>query len=176
MSMQCEQMTALLVRAADGPLGAADQALLDQHVAGCAACAEALADQRAARTALVDLAQAPVVTHVRARVLAQLREDAKSAEGSWLDAFNWQRWTWRLVPVVLVLAIAAAGTSSPVTSTTVAVTTADTTTDGTSTEESGTPVSSALVTGEVTGDTLLSLMLSASPDDAMATMVQGGTR
>jgi anti-sigma factor RsiW len=176
MSLQCEAMVPLLVRAADSQLSAADQTRLDQHVAGCAACAEALSEQRAARASLTSLAATPVTTHVRARVLAQLRDEAARAEGSWRDAFNWQRWTWRLVPVALVLAVAAAGTSSPLTAGTAPMGTDEVTTDGTSGTDTGTLVSSAMVTGEVAGDALLSLMLSASTEDAMSTLVQGGTQ
>ena len=175
MSTPCENMTPLLVRAADGPLPDKDQAVLDRHLATCTACADALAMQRAARVDLAALAAEPVVTHARARVLAQLREEQAAQNASWLDGFNWQRWTWRLAPVALVLAVVAAGTPSVNSSTTTMVTD-ETSTDTTATDLTGTPLSSALVSGGVGGDTLLSLMLNASPDDAMATLVQGGTQ
>lgn len=173
MSTQCEEMMPLLVRAADGPLADADQARLDAHVASCAACADALVEQREARVSLAALAATPVVTHVRARVLAELRAEA-AAEPSWFDAFNWQRWTWRLVPVALVLAIATMGTPSADATTSTGA--AADTSDVSAGEETGTPLSSALVAGEVAGDTLLSLMLNSSPDAAMSTVVQGGTQ
>lgn len=170
MTDRCDDLIAALVRAADGPLPSGEQARLDAHVAACAACAEALADQRAMRAALAATTAEPVTTHVGARVMATLREEARAATPTapWLDVLDWRRWTWRLAPLAAALALAVAGVSR---------TDAQAVTAETSTEETATqPVSAALFTGEVTGADLLTLLLNASADQTLATTTQEGVK
>jgi anti-sigma factor RsiW len=162
MTQHCDDLIPALVRAADGALSAHEQAALTAHLATCAACAEALADQQAMRQALVTLAEAPQSTYVGTRVMAQLR--AQQPAATWLDSLDWQRWTWRLVPVAAALAIVVGSVAQ--TTATDAVVAVDATT--------GLPASSALVTGEVGGTDLLSLLLNASADTALSTTVTTG--
>lgn len=160
MTTHCDDLIPALVRAAEGSLHvlpADERARLQTHLTTCAACAQALADQTSMRESLMMMATEPVHTFVGTRVMANLRSE-KSAT-SWIESLDWKRWTWRLVPVATVLAIAvgsvAAGTNADATDA------ADTT--------DAMPASSALVTGEVGGNDLLSLLLNSTADAALAT-------
>jgi len=165
MTHPCEDRIPTLVHAADGTLPAAERAALETHIATCAGCAEALADQQSMRRMLTVLAEEPVTTHVGVRVLAELRADARpSTVTGWLDTLDWRRWTWRLVPIAAALALGVAGV-------------AQTPTPGETLEEvvvTERPVSSALVTGEVAGGDLLSLLLSSNVDATLTTTTGGG--
>lgn len=170
MTDRCDDLIPALLRAADGTLPAGEQARLDAHLATCAACAEALADQRAMRGVLAATASTPVVTHVGARVMATLREEARTAApaASWLDVLDWRRWTWRLAPLAAALALAVAGVSR---------TDAQAITPETVSEDTGAqPVSTALFSGDVSGADLLTLLLNASADQALATTAQEGVK
>jgi anti-sigma factor RsiW len=161
----CDDLIPALVRAADGTLPADDRARLDAHLAACPACTEALADQRAMRQALIALAAEPVTTWVGTRVMATLRDErAGAASATFLDTLDWRRWTWRLVPVLAALALAVVNVARTNAA-------AETLQEAASVER---PVSSALVTGEVGGDDLLSLLLSASPDAVLPETTTGG--
>lgn len=162
MTSQCDDFIPALVRAAEGALPEAERAALDAHLLTCTACAEALADQRAMRQALSALAAAPATSTVGARVMATLRAEAEAAGPSWSDALDFRRWTWRLVPVAAALALVVAS---------VARTSADATVESTSPER---PASSALITGEVSGDELLLLLLNGTADATIPTTVAGG--
>lgn len=165
MTPHCDDFIPALVRAADGALPDAERAALDVHLATCAACTEALADQRAMRVSLTALAAETATRPVGARVMASLRAEAGATGTSWVDALDFRPWTWRLVPVVAALAIVVAGvarTNAEAVDTTVDVT------------ESGQPVSSALVTGEIAGTDLLSLLLNSTADDTFTTTTTGG--
>lgn len=164
MTLHCDDFIPALVRAADDALPDAERVALDAHLATCAACAEALADQQAMRQALTALALEPATSAVGARVMASLRAEAGAAGTSWVDALDFRRWTWRLVPVVAALAIVVAS---------VARTNAEAV-DMTDITESGQPVSSALVTGDVAGTDMLSLLLNSTADDALTTTTTGG--
>lgn len=169
MSTHCDDLIPALVRAAEGSLDVlpADQrAALQAHLATCASCADALADQTSMRQALTALAEEPVHTYVGTRVMANLRM-AQPAP-TWLDALDFKRWTWRLVPVAAVLAIAVGSVAaSP-----------DTTeaTDATTSTTNSMPASSTLVTGEVGGNDLLSLLLNSTADTAVVTTSSGGVQ
>lgn len=166
MTPHCDDFIPALVRAADGALPDSERAALDAHLATCAACAEALADQQVMRQALTALAAGPATSAVGARVMASLRAEAESAGASWVDALDFRRWTWRLVPVVAALAIVVASVAR--TNAEAVSLTPDTTTD------TGQPVSSALVTGEVAGADLLSLLLNSTADATLATTTTTG--
>lgn len=180
MTKHCDDLIPLILRAVDDTISPADRATLDAHLSTCAACAEALADQRAMRTSLAALAADTPVTHVGARVLATLRAEADSrTRDSWADLLDFRRWTWRLVPVALVMAMATAGVA---TSTAGAANTSDpTSTTGTvSSSTTGTTysmASSVLLADDVSGADVLSLLLNASADQQVtssATTTGGG--
>ncbi len=163
MTTDCDDLIPALVRAADGSLDvlpADERARLQAHLATCVSCADALADQMSMRQALATLAAEPVDTFVGTRVMANLRGEAPVT--TWLESLDWKRWTWRLVPVAAVLAIAVGSVAA---NTATNATNATDTTDTTDVM----PASSALVTGEVGGNDLLTLLLNSTADAALAT-------
>lgn len=170
MSTHCDDLIPALVRAAEGSLDvlpAEERARLQAHLATCAACTEALADQTSMRQALTMMAAEPVNTFVGSRVMANLRSEAPAP--TWLEVLDWKRWTWRLVPVAAVLAIAVgsvAANTSTATNTTEEADASDAT--------YSMPASSTLVTGEVGGNDLLSLLLNSTADAAVTTTGGGG--
>ena len=166
MTTHCDDLIPALVRAAEGSLDvlpAEERARLETHLATCPSCADALAHQTHIRQALTRLAAEPVNTFVGSRVMAQLRSDAPVT--TWLESLDWKRWTWRLVPVAAVLAIAVGSVTTNATDATDADATYTTDSDTTNTM----PASSTLVTGEVGGNDLLSLLLNSTADAAVAT-------
>jgi anti-sigma factor RsiW len=172
MTDNCAAFTALLVRAADGSASAEDQARLAAHLATCDACAADLADQRDVHAFLFAQPIGGASLGFDTRVMAAVRAEAESRARGWLDSLDFRRWTWRLVPVAAALALAAItivqfdrfdqlDQFNVQTGTTVEVT------DLASADSA--PVSSALLSDSVSSSSLLSLMLSASADDSLAT-------
>ena len=96
------------VTAADAPT-VGERAELEAHLAECAACRDALAEQRLVSTLLRSRPEL-VPSAAFARQLASRLDDASG----WLGILDWQVWTFRLAPVAVVLALAAlfAGTSA----------------------------------------------------------------
>jgi anti-sigma factor RsiW len=148
----------LIVRAADGALGAAARARLDSHLATCARCRTALETQRLAHTLLAEWPETRAAPDFPARVLARIDR----ARG-WLDGWDFRRWTWRLSPLVAALGLAAYLT---VVQTSAAI-------EGSSgTIEADVPVSAALWADELSEVDLLSLLLTANPDEPLAQAVE----
>lgn len=171
MTRHCDDLIPLMLRAVDDTITPTERATLDAHLATCAECAEALADQRAMRATVASLATDTPVTHVGARVLATLRAEADAqARDTWADLLDFKRWTWRLVPVALVMAIAMAGVTTNATDTT------DTTSTTSTTSTSA--ASSVLLADGVSGADMLSLLLNASADQQVTTSAAttGGQR
>lgn len=98
----CERMRPLILRSVDGRLAPDARAALDAHVAACAACRAALADQQAVASLLgelpIDAGPRQFAARVRARVVPR---------GALVDLVNWRAWTWRLVPVAALLGLLA---------------------------------------------------------------------
>jgi anti-sigma factor RsiW len=97
-------MLPLIVRAADGALDEAGRGMLDEHVASCDACREALAAQATVRRALAELPFEPVSPGFAAGVRARIEPRAAI-----VDLVNWRWWTLRLAPVAALLALLAWG-------------------------------------------------------------------
>lgn len=156
MTRHCDDLIPLMLRAVDDTISPTERATLDAHLATCAECAEALADQRVMRATVASLATDTPVTHVGARVLATLRAEADAqARDTWADLLDFKRWTWRLVPVALVMAIAMAGVTTN-------------TTDATNTTNTS-AASAVLLADGVSGADVLSLLLNSSADQQVAT-------
>jgi anti-sigma factor RsiW len=85
----------------DGP-GREERAELEAHLAECAACREALAEQRIV-SAILRSRPALEPSPAFARRLASRLDDASG----WLGILDWQTWTFRLAPVAIALAIAS---------------------------------------------------------------------
>jgi hypothetical protein len=108
----CADKHRVLARLADengpGAPGAEERAELEAHVAECAACHEALQEQRLVSAILRSRPALPP-SPAFARRLSSRLDDASG----WLGILDWQVWTFRLAPVAVALAIAAlfAGTT-----------------------------------------------------------------
>lgn len=149
----------LLAQAADDTLAPAQRAELDAHLLTCDACRARLAEQRDARAILMARAVLPV------RDLSAGIRSLLEAERPWIDRLNinWRVWSLRVAPVAAALAIVAvmlvrAVDTASTSDATVAATT-----------ESSSSVASALWNGEASDDTLLTVLLHASPEEALST-------
>jgi len=100
--MTCDTAAPLLAASADGLLDDGRRATLDAHLAGCAACRAALADQIAVRAWLARTPDVPVPADFRDRVNARIDE----ADGLFGVA-DFRVWTLRLAPLAALLALAA---------------------------------------------------------------------
>jgi len=100
--MTCDSAAPLLAASADGALDDDRRATLDAHLAGCAACRAALADQIAVRAWLARTPDATVPTGFRERVNARIDD----SEGL-LGVADFRAWTLRLAPLAALLALAA---------------------------------------------------------------------
>jgi anti-sigma factor RsiW len=145
-----------LVRAADGSLDAADRAALDPHLASCDPCRAELDAQTSAHRALAARAIEPV------RDLSAAIRATLEAERPWIERLNWRRLSLRVAPIAAALTLAAF----------FLVRTTDTSATASAAATTGHSVASALWSGEVTDDQLLTLVLSARPDDALSAYVQ----
>ena len=170
MKDTCTAIEPLLVRAAESetqPSGQRDAARLAAHLNECASCRAALADQRAMR----ELLQSAPVEGARlgfdTRVMAAIRAEAEDqSQAGWLASLDFRRWTLRLVPVAVALALAAVVVNQADATTSA---TGDVTLDTTLTANTDNlPVSSALWSDSVSGSSLLSLMLTANADDTLS--------
>lgn len=163
MTDNCAAFTSLLVRVADGTASAQEQSQLHAHVATCASCAAALDDQRGVHAWLQSQPVTGASLGFGTRVMASVRAEAEGGASGWLDSLDFRRWTWRLVPVAAALVLAAVGVTS-----TDAASQLETAVNSTTAADAW-PVSSALWSDTVSESSLLSLMLSANADDALAT-------
>jgi anti-sigma factor RsiW len=145
-----------IARAADGSLDEAELAAFDAHIASCGACRSQLDAQSAARRVLMARPIAPV------RDLSAAIRATLETERPWIERLNWRRLSLRVAPIAAALTLAAL----------FLVRTADTNAPPQGTAVNGHSVASALWSGEVTDDQLLTLVLSARPDDALSTYVQ----
>ena len=164
MKDTCTTIEPLLVRAAEGGV---EDARLAAHLNECASCREALSDQRAMR----ELLQGAPIEGARlgfdTRVMAAIRAEGEGlGAAGWLASLDFRRWTLRLVPVALALALAAVVVNQADATTN---STGDVTVDTTlASNTDNLPVSSALWSDSVSGSSLLSLMLTANADDTLS--------
>lgn len=158
------------VRAADGSLDGPELAALHAHVASCEVCRDELDAQSAAHRVLAARPIAPV------RDLSAAIRATLESERPWIERLNWRRLSLRVAPVAAALSLLAffivrsADLALVRSADPAVVRSADTTTtaDAAATEHT---VASALWSGEVSDDQLLTLFLSAHPDDALSTYV-----
>jgi anti-sigma factor RsiW len=100
----CSTAEALIVRDADGELGAAERSALDAHAAGCARCAARRRAHAAVRAVLAVRADADVPPGFSARLDARLRGEGEE----WFSRVDWRRWTEWILPVAAALLLCAA--------------------------------------------------------------------
>ncbi len=89
--------------AADVPTDETRHRALRRHLAVCVACRKIRDEQRAVRVVLAARPNRDAPPDFAARVMANL-----DPAGSWLDALDWRRWTFRLAPVATALFLVAA--------------------------------------------------------------------
>lgn len=150
----------LLVRAADGLLEAAERETLDRHLATCDGCRAALTAQALVRTSLQTRPAIDASPAFYARVTSTLRSPA-----SWLDSLDFRRWTWRLAPIAGALVVAVVAFASVSMRTDGASPSTEAQTLSIANDQ---PVSSALWSSSFSDDSVISLMLRASADDALS--------
>jgi anti-sigma factor RsiW len=101
--LSCADANRLIVRRADGDLlDPAHGDALDEHLAGCSSCRDALAGQRV----VADLLRARPVDRVSPHFHGRLSRRLDEASG-WLGLLDWRAWTFRLAPAAAALALAA---------------------------------------------------------------------
>jgi anti-sigma factor RsiW len=150
----CPDFVPLVVHAADDSLSdATERARLDRHLATCAACRMALGSQRESRAWLTGRLPVQASPALRARVRLAIDQEQETFAVAGID---FRRWTWRLVPIAAACALAAVW---GVARTGVGTEPAD---------SPSLPVSAALFSEEASDTSILSLMLRASADDALA--------
>lgn len=149
-----------MAQAGDDSLAPAARRDVDAHLATCHDCRALYIAQREARAVLMARPIVPV------RDLSAGIRRTLEAERPWIDRLNinWRLWSLRVAPVAAALVILAFA----------AVRTADTTLTETATvvtTDAAASVASALWTGDVSDDTLLTLFLRANADDPLSSYV-----
>ena len=102
MNPDCERFVPLIVRSADGTLDRAARDVLETHLASCAECRRALAEQSAVSRAIGALPPERAPRDFAARVRAKV-----TPTPGVLDLVNWRTWTLRLAPAAALLALLA---------------------------------------------------------------------
>lgn len=155
--------------AADDSLDADRQQRLMAHLATCDDCRALLTEQRDVRAMLMARPIVPV-RDLSAQIRATLE-----AEQPWIDRLNinWRVWSLRVAPIAAALAIVAVVLVRSADATVQNVTLAADATVATTSDDSQS-VASALWSGDVSEETLMSLFLRANPDDALSTYVSNG--
>jgi anti-sigma factor RsiW len=173
----CPERVPLLVRAVDGALDTAGRVALEAHLAECARCRAALDGQRIARTHLMSWSPAAAPSDFVARVLRDV-----DAHESWLDRWDFRRWTWRLAPVATAAAIAMGIVVGRTDVSYADATSTDSIAETTGAETSGAAgagaegaemagdvtVAAAIVSEDFSGDDVLGLLLTAEADQPIA--------
>ncbi len=150
----------LIAQAADDSLSADQRRTLDAHLTLCADCRTLLAIQREMRALLMARPILPV------RDLSAAIRATLEAEQPWIDRLNinWRVWSLRVAPVAAAIAVVAVLLIR-------AVDTTSTSDIAATSTETPASVASALWTGDVSEDTLVTLLLHANPEDALSNYV-----
>ena len=157
-----------LLRAAEDRLADSDEAArFAAHLRGCAACRQALADQKTARRLLAARVDASVPAGFAARVLSAVREAPR-----WMDLLSWRTWTYRLAPVAAALLLMAGlvvrSTANQAPSATGNIEeVVDVWTYGAA-DGGELPAYALLGQDGISGERLLDAILSATPDETLA--------
>jgi len=106
--LSCTDATRLIARRADGDaLDVSAAAMLDEHLATCTSCRDALSAQRA----VADLLRARPAERVSPPFRALLAQRL-DAEAGWFGIADWRTWTFRLAPAAIALMLVAFLTSA----------------------------------------------------------------
>lgn len=163
--LSCNDVARRLARLADDPVeGDRDRVALADHLRTCAACREA-ADAQAVVAAILRSrpASAPPAGFA-ARVSARL-----DAERGWLGLADWRRWALGLAPVAAALVVAAVwfGADGRAESAVSLATVVESWASGE--ETPGASATSILWRADVSGDAMVSTVLTSGPDDPLET-------
>jgi anti-sigma factor RsiW len=151
----CQETIGLIVRGADGTLEPAERARLDAHLTACARCRQSFEGQQRARRALMAWTSEPAAPDFAARVLARIPRPE-----SWLDGWDFRRWTWRMAPVAAGMAIAVfvvAGRADLVSASQ----------DNSMSSASELTVAASLGSDDLSQSDVLALLLTADADDTL---------
>ena len=166
--MSCKEWLPALLQAADEQPGDSLEAgRLAAHLRGCAACRQALADQKTALRLLAARADAAVPAGFATRVLSAVHTAPR-----WMDLLSWRTWTYRLAPVAAALVLMAGLVARSTANQTPAAAgnvdeLVDTWTYGAA-EGGDLPAYALLGQDGVSGERLLDAILSAAPDETLA--------
>ena len=161
--LSCRDVAQRLARLA-GESAEGDRAALAEHLRTCAACRE-VADAQAEVAAILRSRPASVPpAGFAARVSARLE-----AERGWLGLADWRRWALGLAPVAAVLVAAAVWFGADTRSDTVVslATVVESWASGEATP--GASATAILWRADVSGDAMLSTVLTSGPDDPLDT-------
>jgi hypothetical protein len=150
----CEPFAGLIARAADGSIDASGQARLSTHLDHCAQCTRSLETQRAARALLAAWAPDPAPPDFVATVLGAI-----DAHETWIDRWDFRRWTWRLAPLATAVAVA--------TVVVIGRTDVSFAEPADATASADVTVAGALASDELSESDVLALLLTASADDSV---------
>ena len=128
------------------------------EVIRCAACEECRGALDAQTSAHRALAARPILP---VRDLSGAIRATLESERPWIERLNWRRLSLRMAPIAAALTLVAL----------FLVRTADTTVTAVDASSADPTVASALYSGDVSDEQLLTLFLSAQPDDALSTYV-----
>jgi anti-sigma factor RsiW len=155
---RCDDLQGLLARLADGAaaeLDAGARARVEAHLADCASCRMALADQRQVAGVL----RSRPAVRPTASFAASLSARLDDASG-WLGMLDWRAWTFRLAPVAMALGVIAFATgASTVSSSGETVSTPATIDSWTRGVSESSPAASAVWQDVASSDALLERML-----------------
>ena len=158
--MRCDDVERAVIARAAGRLDPAGVERLEAHVDRCPACREAAAAQRDVAAVLSARPDGAPPLAFATRVMAHL-----DGPPAWLDVIDWRRWTVRLAPVAAALLVVAVVGLGPVEAVE-PIEFSDLVTDWVGVDDAaGPPAFSLLWQEEVTEDTLLEAVLTASPDE-----------
>ena len=100
--MNCDEVSALLLRRVDGRLDERERRVLDDHLAACAACREDATVQKQVADALRSRPDGAVAPAFAERVSQRL-----ARQSGWFGLADWRWLSVRLAPLTAVLLLAA---------------------------------------------------------------------
>jgi anti-sigma factor RsiW len=169
-ALTCSGTGMLMSIDADGALEPERRGKLTAHLADCAACRIDSEELQAVRRVLAARPDAAVPAGFQARLAERLASSV-----GWLGMIDWRVWTFRLVPVAMMLALIVSFLSQRSSET-------QTTQDlprvvqswAIGGEPQTMPVSTILLRSDVSRDWLLAAVLTAGPNATLGDYVTGG--
>jgi anti-sigma factor RsiW len=160
--MTCADMSRLILARVDGRLDADQRRLLDEHLQSCDGCRSEAASQAAVAAVLASRPALEVSARFADRVIGRIATPLGV-----FDMADWRKWTWRLSPIAAALVLAALlipvrQASTPATSEISLASEMEAWAAGGS--RTSVPVTALFWQQNVSNDSLLAAVLTASPD------------